>query len=217
MTDFTAARRAMVDSQVRPSDVTRYGLIQAMLTVPREVFVPGARRDLAYAELDVPLGDGRVLLAARTLAKMIEAAQIAESDLVLDLAPATGYSTALIARIAEAVVAIEPDEGLAATAQDVLDTLEVVNAAVSVGSAAAGDPAHGPFDVIFIGGAVEELPAALIRQLKEGGRLVAIFRDGPVGKCRVVTRAGDAVSEKWVFDAEAPLVPGFEKARSFEF
>ncbi|MEM6490117.1 MAG: protein-L-isoaspartate O-methyltransferase [Pseudomonadota bacterium] len=217
MTDFDAARRAMVDSQVRPSDVTRYGIIEAMSSVPRERFVPAAKREIAYAELDVPLPGGRAMLAPRTLAKMLEAAAIDAGDLVLDLAPGTGYSTALIARLAEAVVAIEPADTLRATAQGALDTLEVLNAAVAGGDPTSGDAAHGPYDVIFVNGAVETLPAPLTDQLKDGGRLVAIFRDGPVGKCRVLTRAGEALSDRWVFDADAPLLPGFEKPKSFDF
>ncbi|MEL6337060.1 MAG: protein-L-isoaspartate O-methyltransferase [Pseudomonadota bacterium] len=215
--DYAAAREAMVDTQVRPSDVTRYGIIEAMSLVPRELFVPGAKREIAYAETEVPLNDTRAMATPRTLAKMLEAARIGAEDLVLDVAPGTGYGTVLMARLAEAVVAIEPDPALASAAQSALDTLEVVNATVSVGDAAAGDPAHGPFDVIMIAGAIEALPDGLVKQLKDGGRLVAIFRDGPLGKCRVLTRAGDAVSEKWAFDADAPLLPGFEKTRQFEF
>ncbi|MEM6972428.1 MAG: protein-L-isoaspartate O-methyltransferase [Pseudomonadota bacterium] len=217
MPGFENARRAMVDTQVRPSDVTRYPIIEAMLAVPRERFVPASRREIAYAETDVPLAPGRALLAPRTLAKMLEAATIDPADLVLDLAPATGYSTALIARMAEAVVAIEPDADLCATAQARLDELEVMNAAISPGAVEDGDPDHGPYDVILVNGAVEQVPAELTAQLKDGGRLVAIFLDGPVGRCRVVTRAGDALSDRRAFDVDAPLIEGFRKARAFEF
>ncbi|MEM7529964.1 MAG: protein-L-isoaspartate O-methyltransferase [Pseudomonadota bacterium] len=217
MSDFAAARRAMVDTQVRPADVTRYGIIEAMMWAPRERFVPTASRDIAYAELEVPVGSDRSLLAPRTFAKMLEAAAIGPADLVLDLAPATGYSTAVIARLAVAVVAIEPDKALAAQAQNELEALEVMNAALSVGSPAEGDAPHGPYDVIFLNGAVEDLPSALTDQLKEGGRLVAVFNDGPVGRVKVVTRAGSGLSERWAFDATAPLIGGFERSRAFEF
>ncbi len=221
MTDFAAARQAMVDCQVRPSDVTRYAIIEAMLWVPRELFVAKARRDVAYAEAEVELAPGRVLMEPRTFAKMLETANIGAHDLVLDLAPGTGYSTAVIARMAEAVIAIEPDPELTGRAQALLGNLEIDNAVISQGEPAAGDAAHGPYDVIFINGAVETLPEALGAQLKEGGRLVALFRpggvEGGVGQCCVLTRAGAGVSRRYVFDADAPLLAGFERATEFTF
>jgi protein-L-isoaspartate(D-aspartate) O-methyltransferase len=217
MTDFAAARQVMVDCQVRPSDVTRYAIIEAMLWAPRELFVAKARRDVAYAGAEVELAPGRVLLEPRTFAKMLEAAQIGASDLVLDLAPGTGYSTAVIARMAEAVIAIEPNAELADAAQSLLADLEVDNAVVSQGEPAAGDAAHGPYDAIFINGAVETLPETLIAQLKEGGRLVALFRQGVVGQCCVLTRARAGASKLYVFDADAPLLDGFERTAEFVF
>lgn len=217
MPDFAAARRAMVDNQVRPADVTSYAIIEAMLWVPRERFVPKGRRDLAYAGAEIGIAPGRVLLEPRTFAKMLEAAAIDPRDLVLDLAPGTGYSTAVIARLAEAVVAIEPDPELAHQAQALLVELEIDNAVVTAGDPAAGDPVHGPYDVIFINGAVERVPEALLDQLKQGGRLVALFREGTVGKCFVLTRAGHGLSRRYVFDADAPVVPGFERPVEFAF
>ncbi|MEM6942603.1 MAG: protein-L-isoaspartate O-methyltransferase, partial [Pseudomonadota bacterium] len=217
MSDFDAARRAMVDTQVRPADVTRYGIIEAMMWAPRERFVPAAARDIAYAELEVPVAPGRALLEPRVFAKMLEAAQIGLGDLVLDLAPATGYSTVVLARLAVAVVAIEPDEALARQAQSEIEALEVLNAALSFGAAEEGDAAHGPYDVIFVNGAIEALPGTLTEQLKEGGRLVAVFQEGPVGRVKLVTRTSSGLSERWVFDATAPLLDGFARARAFEF
>jgi protein-L-isoaspartate(D-aspartate) O-methyltransferase len=217
MVDFERARQAMVDCQVRPADVTRYAIIEAMLSVPRERFVPRARREVAYAGTEIPIADSRVLLEPRVLAKMIEEAEVDARDLVLDLAPGTGYSTAVLAHIAEAVVAIEPEESLARLAQETLAALEVDNAAVSTGDPALGDPAHGPFDVIFLNGAVERLPEGLAEQLKPGGRLVALFAEGDAGKCRVLTRSRGAFTERDVFDATAPVLPGFERPAMFEF
>lgn len=217
MTDFAAAREAMVDSQVRTSDVTRYAIIEAMLEIPRELFVPRARRDVAYAEAEIPIAPGRAMLMPRAFAKMIEAAGIGASDLVLDLAPGTGYSTAVIARLAAAVVAIEPDAELARQATEALESLEIVNAIVSHGDPTAGDPAHGPYDVIFLNGAVERVPEALTDQLKDGGRLVAIFVERGVGQCRVVLRVGDTLAQRIADDITGPLVPGFEKKRVFAF
>ena len=217
MSDFSAAREAMVDCQVRPSDVTRYAIIEAMLWAPRERFVPKSRRAVAYAGAEIPLTPGRALLEPRTFAKMLEVSQIGQGDLVLDLAPGTGYSSAVIARIAQAVVAIEPDETLAKQAEALMAELEVDNCVVAAGDATAGDPAHGPYDAIFINGAVQQLPRALGEQLKPGGRLVAIFTDGGASQCRVLTRTGNSLSARPMFDATAPLVPGFEKPVAFSF
>lgn len=217
MTDFAAARQAMVDRQVRTSDVTRYAIIEAMLWAPRERFVPKDRRIVAYAGAEVALAPGRALLEPRTLAKMLEVAHIGSDDLVLDLAPGSGYSTALIARMAEAVIAIEPDAELATWAQTVLAEVEIDNAVVTAGNPAAGDAAHGPFDVIFINGMVDQVPEALTAQLKEGGRLVALFRNGVVGQCCVLTRVGASVSRRFVFDANGPVLAAFEKAAEFAF
>lgn len=217
MTDFESARRAMVDCQVRPSDVTRYAIIDAMLAVPRERFVPKALRDVAYADAEVPLGDGRALLAPRTIAKMLEAASVGSEDLVLDLAPGLGYSSALLGRLAAAVVAVEPDAAMAAHAAETAAALEIDNVIVTHGEPADGDPAHGPFDVIFINGAVERIPETLADQLKAGGRLVAIHADRATGQCRVSVRAGETLSHRAVFDAGAPLLAGFEVPRAFVF
>jgi protein-L-isoaspartate(D-aspartate) O-methyltransferase len=217
MTDFATARQAMVDCQVRPSDVTRYAIIEAMLWAPRECFVPKARIETAYAGAEIPLAPGRVMLEPRTLAKMLEAARIGPRDLVLDLAPGTGYSTALIARMAEAVIAIEPDAGLAATAQAALSRLEADNAVVIQGDPALGDRGHGPYDVIFINGGVETLPDALGGQLKQGGRLVALFSRGGAGQCHVLTRVAGGLSRRHVFDAGAPVLDGFREEAGFVF
>lgn len=207
----------MVDCQVRPSDVTRYAIIEAMLWAPRERFVPRRFQAIAYAGIEVELAPGRVMLEPRVLAKMLEAAAVTPADLVLDLAPGTGYSTAVLARMAEAVVAIEPDAGLAGKAQRLLAELEVDNAAVAEGDPVEGDAPHGPYDVIFVNGAVERVPEGLTAQLRDGGRMVAIFADGPVGKCRVLTRSGRAVSDYALFDATAPVLEGFEKPAAFSF
>lgn len=217
MTDYAAAREAMVDCQVRPADVTRYAIIESMLWAPRERFVPRAARAVAYAGAEIEVAPGRALLEPRILGKMLEAAAILPSDLVLEICPATGYSTAIVARMAEAVVAVEPDAGLAKQAQATLAELEAHNAVVTIGDPAAGDAAHAPFDVVFVNGAVEVLPDALRAQLRDGGRLVAVFAEGGVSQCRVLTRSGSAVSERYMFDAPAPVLPGFERRSEFVF
>lgn len=217
MTDFAQARTAMVDCQVRPSDVTRYSIIDAMLETPREQFVPKALSEIAYSESEIPLAPGRVVLAPRTMAKMLEAASIGPDDLILDLAPGLGYSTALLSRLGAAVIAIEPDESMADHAAETLSRLEHDNALVSQGVAEEGDAAHGPFDVIFINGAVEEIPIALTQQLKDGGRIIAIVAEGAIGKCRIAVRAENSMAVRDVFDATAPVLDGFRKAKEFVF
>ncbi len=217
MSGFEAARRQMVDCQVRPSDVTQYAIIDAMLTVPRERFVPKAKREIAYAGIAVEVAEGRVLLDPRVFSKMLEAAQIGPDDVVLDVACGTGYSTAVIAQMAATVVAVEGDAGLAALARDTLADLEVHNAVVEERAPTEGAPEAGLYDAILVNGGVEQVPDALSAQLKQGGRLVALFQDGDIGQCRVLTRTGEGVTSRWIFDAVAPVLPGFERERSFEF
>lgn len=217
MTDFAAAREAMVDTQVRTSDVTSYAVIEALSWCPRELFVPRARRDVAYADVEIPLVPGRAMMTPRAFAKMVDAAEIGEDDLVLDVAPGTGYSTAIISRLAAAVVAVESDADLAERAAATLAELECANVVIEQGDPTAGAPAHGPYDVIFVNGSVEHVPATLSDQLTEGGRLVAAVLDRGVGQCRIMLRVGDTVTGHTVFDINGPLVPGFERPHSFAF
>ncbi|MEM7212105.1 MAG: protein-L-isoaspartate O-methyltransferase [Pseudomonadota bacterium] len=217
MNDFTAERHAMVDCQVRPSDVTNYAIIDSMLWVPRERFVPRSQKPIAYSEAEIRLNDDRTLLPARTFAKMLEQTGVGQDDLVLDLAPGCGYSSAVFSRLCAAVVAIEPDAGLVKAGEDTLAALEIDNVVLTQGDPAEGDAAHGPFDVIFVNGGVETVPAALVEQLKIGGRLVAIFVDGALGQCRVMVRTDAANSTRYAFDAWAAVLPGFEKEKSFAF
>jgi protein-L-isoaspartate(D-aspartate) O-methyltransferase len=215
MSDSLSRRTTMVDTQVRPSDVTKFPIIEAMLAVAREDFVPDARRAAAYADAPVDLGGGRVVLEPRTLAKMLDALDIQPSELVLDLGCGLGYSAAVIARLADFVVAVEEDQGLAAEAESRLGDAGADNVAVINGPLAAGDPKHGPYDVIVVEGAVEAMPAAITDQLKDGGRIVAIFAEGMLGTVRLGVKAGRHVDWRSRFNASAPVLPGFAKARSF--
>jgi protein-L-isoaspartate(D-aspartate) O-methyltransferase len=217
MTDYAAARTAMVDTQVRPSDVTLYPIIAAMLDVPREVFVPVALRDVAYAGAHLPLARGRVVLDPRILAKMLDALKPGPEDLVLDIAPGLGYSSALLARLAAAVVAVEEDADLARGAQDALDSAGADTVMIERGPHAGGAPDQGPFDAVFINGGIEALPEAIARQIKPGGRCVAIFMSGGAGKCRLGTCGTGGITWKTVFDATAPILSGFESAEKFVF
>lgn len=215
MADFAARRRTMVDTQVRPSDVTKFPIIDAMLSVQREMFVPADAREAAYVSENVSLGNGRVVLEPRSLAKMLDILDIQPDELVLDLGCGLGYSSAVIARLAEAVVAVEEDGAMAAEAQDLLSQGGIDNVAVIEAQMAAGAPKHGPYDVITVQGAVERIPDAITDQLRDGGRIVALFMDGALGVCRIGYKIDGVVTWRFVFNAGAPVLPGFERQRAF--
>ncbi len=215
MTDYAARRTMMVDTQVRPADVTKFPIIDAMLSVPREAFVPRALREAAYVGENVDLGGGRVVLEPRTLAKMLEALDIRGNELVLDIGSALGYSSAVIARMAEAVVAVEEDEAHGADAQSLLLEHGTDNVVVHSAPLADGAAEHGPFDVIVIQGAVEQVPAALLDQLKDGGRIACLFMDGALGAVRVGYKSGGRMTWRFAFNAGAPVLPGFRKQAAF--
>lgn len=217
MTDFAARRTMMVDTQVRPSDVTKFPIIDAMLSVPRETFVPAAQREAAYMGENLDLGGGRVILEPRTLAKMLDALDIANDELVLDVGAALGYSSAVIAHMAEAVVAVEQDEDMAREAQDALAEAGVDNVVLHVGPLAEGAAQHGPYDVVIVQGAIAELPAGLQEQIKEGGRVACLFMDGALGEVRVGHKTAGTLSWRMSFNAGAPVLPGFAKEDVFEF
>jgi protein-L-isoaspartate(D-aspartate) O-methyltransferase len=215
MTDFATRRTMMVDTQVRPSDVTKFPIIEAMLSVPREIYVPRAQREVAYVGENLAIAPRRVVLEARTLAKLLDALDVQPDEMVLDLGCGLGYSTAVIARLAEAVVAVEQDETLAAEAERTLSAEGVDNAAVIVGPLSAGSPKHGPYDVITIQGAVETVPQPLIDQLKEGGRIGCIFMEGQLGVTRIGYKGDGVVTWRYAFNAAAPVLPGFERRAEF--
>ncbi len=215
MTDFATRRRMMVDTQVRPSDVTKFPVIEAMLAVPREAFVPASLREAAYIGDNLDLGGGRVMLAPRTLSKMLDGLDIQGSDLVLDLGCGLGYSSAVIARMAEAVVAIEEDAAMAAEAQAALAENAADNVAVIAGPLAGGAPQHGPYDVIILEGAIERLPDTIEQQLREGGRIAALFMEGALGVCRIGYKIDGTVNWRFAFNATAPVLAGFEEPVAF--
>lgn len=215
MKEFSARRTMMVDTQVRPSDVTKFPIIEAMLHVPREVYVPSEKREAAYVGENMTIGAGRVVLEARTLAKLLDALDIQPTETVLDLGCGLGYSTAVIARLADAVIAVEEDGALAAAAQRTLSSEGVDNAAVFEAPLAQGDAKHGPYDVITIQGAVEAVPAALIAQLKEGGRMGCLFMEGALGVARVGYKIDGVMTWRFAFNAAAPVLPGFAAKREF--
>ncbi len=223
MMDFAAARRIMVDSQVRPNDVADLRLIAAMQALPRERFLPAEHADLAYLDFDVPATVAeadkptRRLLKPMVLAKLIQAAEIAEGDHVLDVGCATGYSSAILGRLAHAVVALEQDAGLAELARDNLRALGGIMVEVAIGPLSAGWPSQAPYDVIVLNGAFDITPKALLRQLKPGGRLVGVLGRGPLGKAMLYCSIGGESGGRPIFDAAAPLLPGFTAPAAFVF
>ncbi|WP_245848088.1 protein-L-isoaspartate O-methyltransferase family protein [Octadecabacter ascidiaceicola] len=217
MADYQTRRTMMVDTQVRPSDVTKFPIIDALLSVPREDFVPDAKREAAYVGENIEIGAGRVLLESRTFAKMLEAADIQPSDVILDLGCGLGYSTAVLAQLAEFVVAVEDEAGRAEEAQQNLSDHGIDNAAVFEGALNAGAAKNGPYDVILLQGAVEQIPADLLAQVKDGGRIVAIFAEDALGVVRVGRKIDGVVNWRMSFNASAPVLAGFAKEAAFSF
>ncbi len=215
MTDYAARRTMMVDTQVRPSDVTKFPIIDAMLSVPREAFVPDRLREAAYLGENLDLGEGRVMLDPRTLAKMLDALDIEGDELVLDIGAAHGYSSAVIARMAEAVVGVEADAALVEEAQRTLLEHGADNVIMQQGDLATGAPDHGPYDVILLQGAVEHLPEAITDQLKEGGRMACLFLEGALGVVRIGYKIDGRLNWRYAFNAGAPVLPGFERHAAF--
>lgn len=220
MADMTALRTKMVDGQVRPSDVTDHRIIDAMLEVPREAFVPASLAGLAYLDRNLPVsadGQSRCLIQPMILSRMIQAADIGADDVVLEVGCATGYGSAVMARLASSVVALEEDPALADAAAAALSSLGVDNVAVITGRLADGCPDEAPFDVILVNGSVEELPETLAGQLKDGGRLVVVVGAGQSARAMLYTRSGTGVSGRVIMNASVPTLPGFARQPAFEF
>ncbi|MFY0595668.1 MAG: protein-L-isoaspartate O-methyltransferase [Cognatishimia sp.] len=215
MPDYTTRRIAMVDTQVRPSDVTKFPIIQAMLSVPREQLVAHDLKDVAYLGNNLDVDDGRVVLEPRTFAKMLDALDIRKNELVLDIGTAYGYSSAVIAQMAEAVIAVEDDDARARDAQSALIDLNYDNVVVHQGPLAEGAAEHGPFDVIVVQGGVAEISKNLEAQLKIGGRIACLFMDGQLGEVRLGMKTEAGISWRQIFNASAPVLAGFEKKQEF--
>jgi protein-L-isoaspartate(D-aspartate) O-methyltransferase len=217
MFDAAAARRMMVDGQIRTADVTNLELLAAMQAVPRELFVPPALAAQAYSDGEIKLGNGRVLLRPMTLAKLIQAANVRPDDRVLDVGCGTGYSSAVLSHLGAFVVALEEDATLARLAEAALSAAGARRARFVEGPLTAGWPAEAPFDVILFDGATEVVPNELGGQLKPQGRLTAVFGSGPAGKAMIYRRIEDQLVGRPVFDAAAPVLPGFAALPAFVF
>lgn len=215
MTDYTPRRIIMVDSQVRPSDVTKFPIIEAMLTVPREEFVPEAQREAAYVGENLEIGGGRIMLEPRTLAKLVDLLDIQPEDRVLVVGAGLGYSAAIMDRIAGSVVALEEVDALATG----LAGRFAGSATVTVrhGALAAGAAADGPFDRILIEGGVERMPKAFAAQLVDGGRIGAVFMTGALGEARIGYHEDGDLYWRYAFNAAAPIAEGFAAEREFAF
>ena len=211
----------MVDCQVRPSDVTDIRIIDAMREVPREAFVPQNQLPMAYLDLDLDVSEAgaakRYLIKPVVTARMLQAAEIKDTDKVLVVGSAAGYTAALVAKLAAQVTATESDSALAAKAKAALAGLGLANVTVRSAAAAEGDRTDAPYDVIVLNGATEILPEGLFRQLKEGGRLVGVFATTQPPRATLVTHSHDDFGHRALFDAVAPILPGLERLPAFVF
>ena len=215
MTDYAARRTTMVDTQVRPCDVTKFPVIEAMLRVERELFVPRDKREAAYIGENVDLGGSRVVLDPRTLGKMLDFLNIQNDELVLDIGVGLGYSSALISRLSEAVVAVEDDPDRISEAEETLGQVGADNVVLHNGALADGAAQHGPYDVIILQGAVEHMPDEILGQLKDGGRIACIFNKEALGIVKIGHKLNGKVHWRFAFNAAAPVLAGFERPKAF--
>lgn len=217
MIDTVLQRKNMVESQIRPSDVTDRRITSAMLDIPRERFVPKDAASLAYMDSALVVAQGRSLLAPRDFARLVQLAQIEASDKVLIVGGLGGYSSAVIARMAATVVAVEADKAVSAEAAKTLKALSIANVSCVAGDLVSGCAVSAPYDVIVIEGGVEIVPDALLAQLADRGRLVAVEFEQGVGRAVIRQKSGETLSRRAVFEASAPLLPGFARANAFAF
>jgi protein-L-isoaspartate(D-aspartate) O-methyltransferase len=224
MSGFPTARQKMVDGQVHTSDVTDLRILDAMLELPREEFVPEDKKALAYLDLDLDVAEGgggvakRFLIKPVLTAKLLQAAEILETDRILVVGAATGYAAAVAARLAASVTATESDSALVARGKDILSKLGFGGkVAFQTAEAAAGDPAGAPYDVIILNGATEVVPDKLYGQLKEGGRLLGVFAMTRPPRAMIVRRSHGEFGTRPLFDAAAPVLPGLERVPEFVF
>ena len=215
--DYTEARFNMVENQVRTNRVTDSLVIEAMNTLPREAFVGTGQEGIAYIDQDIKIAPGRYMMEPMVLARLIQAAEVRKSNVVLDIGCGSGYASAVLARLADTVVALESDPSLAAQATQTLSTLEIDTVAVVEGALQEGYPKQAPYDVIFFGGAVADVPPMIAGQLAESGRLVAVTHKKSVGTGTLITNHRGVLSRRELFDAATPFLPGFEPVPEFVF
>ena len=218
MADYATQRRNMVDGQLKPNRVTSPALLEAFGTVPREVFVPSSSRGYAYADADLRLSDTRWMMKPMVLARMMEEARIASTDIALVVAGGTGYAAAVLAQLAETVICVETDPELVRTGTAVLNQLQIDNVVMLNKDARLGHADQAPYDVVLIDGAVDQVPQVVLDQLAEDGRLVTVFATTElIGSARLYLRTGGHVGSRPLFDAAVPRLREFEVAPSFTF
>jgi protein-L-isoaspartate(D-aspartate) O-methyltransferase len=220
MTDFALARRNMIDGQLRPNRVNNAQLLAAIADLPRERFLPAGLRSVAYADDDVPLGNGRCLMEPMVLARLIQTLQPQPDDKALVVASGAGYGTALLARLVKSVVAVEADPRMAGSAEQTMRDLGIANVRQVTGKMEDGYAAEAPYDVILIEGGVPHIPAAIVAQLAEGGRLgtvIAAASAGLLGVAQLMVKEGGVASGRPIFDAGTPCLPGFAAPPRFTF
>lgn len=212
---FAAGRRAMVESQLRTNDVNEPELLAAILAVPREAFLPAERRSAAYIDRAVPLGAGRALNPPLATARLLAEANVAPGDHVLLIGAATGYAAAVLARLNCSVVAVEEDAALVAAARTALD--DYAGVTIVEGPLAGGHAAGGPYDLLFVDGAIDSVPDALIAQLRVGGRAVFASVERGVTRLCAGARSAGGFGARAFADSEAVVLPGFAAPKSFTF
>ncbi len=215
MTDYKKRRKIMVDTQIRPSDVTKFPIIDAFLSVPREKFMPDGKREAAYIGENFQIGPSSIMLEPRTLAKLLDSLEIHNDELVLDIGSGLGYSSAVISLLAEVVIAVEEDSSMANEAEQILSEIGLVNVVVQIGELKDGAPEHGPYDVIILQGGVGEIPSSILNQLKNGGRIGAIFIEEGLGTAKIGFKLNNKITWRYSFNAAAPILPGFSKQKDF--
>jgi protein-L-isoaspartate(D-aspartate) O-methyltransferase len=218
MTDFVLARRNMIEGQLRPNRVTSAQLLAAISDLPRERFVPVGLESVAYADDDVPLGNGRFLMEPMVLGRLLQTLQPLPEDKAMVVASGAGYGAALLARLVKSVVAVEGDANLARSAEQTIRSLRIANVQQIVGKVEEGYAAEASYDVILIEGAVQEVPAAILDQLAEGGRLATVIAGATgMGVAHLMVKEGGVASGRPLFDAGTPLLPGFAAPPRFAF
>ncbi|GGD87051.1 protein-L-isoaspartate O-methyltransferase [Aureimonas endophytica] len=215
--DFTHARTTMVDNQIRTEDVTDWDVLRSFLTVPREAFVPEGQKALAYIGKDLPLANGRRLMAPSSFARLLQLLQIRSDDAVLDVGAGCGYAAAVMAPLARSVTALEEDEDLAASASSALSELGAANVSVVKGALREGWTTGAPYDRIIFEGAIEDMPVLFYDQLAENGRMVVVEGRGNAATARLYLKEGGGVSNRFAFNCSLPMLPGFERPPQFVF
>lgn len=216
--DFAKARRNMVESQLRPNRVVEPAIVSAMGAIPRERFLPEALAPIAYVDDDIALGGGRFLMEPMVFGRLLQEASPGPEDAVLLIGCSTGYSAAVLAKLCSAVIALERDSAAAAKAQNLLSSLGADNVVVVEGPLDKGWPDEAPYQLVVFDGAIDEVPAAIVDQLAENGRIVAVISNGPgPGRATLMQRRGGVVARRTLFDANTPVLPGFMKSAGFVF